>query len=98
MGLLNSISFVAKGFAQEYEIDYKETLAPFVRITSVRSLFTIVAVYQWPLFHMDVKNIFLNGDLIEEFYMQPPPGYSNCLDKVCLLCRALYGLKQAPQA
>ena len=98
MGLLKSISLVAKEFAQEYEIDYRETLAPIVRITSVRSLLTIVAVYQWPLFHMDVKNIFLNGNLIEEFYMQPPLGYSNCLDKVSLLCCALYGLKQAHQA
>jgi hypothetical protein len=47
---------------------------------------------------MDVKNAFLNGDLTEEVYMQAPPGYSDCHDKVCLLCRALYGLKQAPRA
>jgi hypothetical protein len=41
---------------------------------------------------MDVKNAFLNGDLTEEVYMQAPPGYSDCPNKVCLLRRALYGL------
>uniref|UniRef100_A0A2N9HPR0 CCHC-type domain-containing protein n=1 Tax=Fagus sylvatica TaxID=28930 RepID=A0A2N9HPR0_FAGSY len=74
-------------------------LLPLVaRITSVRSLLAIAAVHQWPLFQMDVKNAFLNGDLTEEVYMQTPLGYSDYPDKVCLLRRALYGLKQAPRA
>jgi hypothetical protein len=84
---------VAKGYAQEYGIDYEETFAPVARITSVRSLLAIVVVHQWPLFQMDVKNAFLNGDLIEEVYMQAPPSYSDYPDKVCLLHRTLYGLK-----
>ncbi len=60
---------VAMGYAQEYGIDYEETFALVTRITSVHSLIAIVAVYQWPLFQMDVKNAFLNSDLIEEVYM-----------------------------
>uniref|UniRef100_A0A2N9G970 Reverse transcriptase Ty1/copia-type domain-containing protein n=1 Tax=Fagus sylvatica TaxID=28930 RepID=A0A2N9G970_FAGSY len=64
---------VAKGYAQEYGIDYKETFAHVARITSVHSLLAIAAVHQWPLFQMDVKIAFLNGDLTEEVYMQAPP-------------------------
>ncbi|RVW43495.1 Retrovirus-related Pol polyprotein from transposon RE1 [Vitis vinifera] len=58
----------------------------------------VAAARKWDLFQMDVKNAFLNGDLSEEVYMQPPPGLSVESNKVCHLRRALYGLKQAPRA
>ena len=84
---------VAKGFTQEYGIDYEETFAPVARLSSVRTLLAIAASRQRKLFQMDVKNAFLNGDLSEEVYMQPPPGLSHPPDKVCRLRRAFYGLK-----
>ena len=87
---------VAKSFTQEYGIDYKETFAPVARISSVLALLAIVAASKWDLFQMDVKNAFLNGDLSEEAYMQPPSGLSVESNKVCHLRRALYGFKQAP--
>ena len=49
-------------------------------------------------FQMNVKNTFLNGDLSEEVYMQPPSSFSVDSNKVCHLRHALYGLKQAPRA
>ena len=89
---------VAKSFTEEYEIDYEETFALVACISSVRALLNVVSASKWDIFQMDVKNTFLNGDLSEEVYMQPPPGLSVESNKVCHLRPALYGLKQAPQA
>ena len=63
---------VAKGFTQEYGIGYKETFTFVTHLTFVRCLIAVVAVCCWPFYQMDVKNVFLNGDLQEEVYMQPP--------------------------
>ena len=87
---------VAKGFTQEYGIDYEEIFAPVARLTSVRYLITVTAVHCWLFYQMDVKNFFLNGDIQEEVYMQPPPSYPHLGSQVCCLRHALYGLKQAP--
>ena len=84
---------VAKGYTQEYGIDYEETFAPVAQLTSVRSLLAVAAIRQWKLLQIDVKNAFLNGDLEEEVYMCPPPGYPHPPHIVCRLNRALYGLK-----
>ena len=54
---------VAKGFTQEYGIDYEETFVLVACLTFVCSLLTIVTVRHWLLFQMNVKNAFLNGDL-----------------------------------
>ena len=92
---------VARGFTQEYRIDYEETFTPMARLSSVRTLIAISTARKWPLFHMDVKNDFLNGELSEEVYMKLPFGYSHPLGfphRVCQRRWALYGLKQAPWA
>ena len=49
---------------------------------------------------MDVKSAFLNGNLVEEVYIEQPLGFvvKGCEDKVLRLKKALYGLKQAPRA
>lgn len=88
---------MTKGFTQEYGIDYKETFASIAHITSVQTLLTIVAARQWPLTQLDVKNVFLNGELKEEVYMCLPLRYTCSTNKIFHLRKALYGLKQAPQ-
>jgi hypothetical protein len=49
---------------------------------------------------MDVKSVFLNGDLKEEVYVHQPPGFviPGKESKVLRLRKVLYGLWQAPRA
>ena len=89
---------VARGFTQEFGMDYEETFAPVAKMTSVRVLIAVASVRRWEISQMDVKNAFLNGDLKEEVYMVPPPGVPHTSGQVCRLKKALYGLKQAPRA
>lgn len=63
----------------------------------VRIVLTLTSVYKWPLYQIDVYNVFLQGDLNEEVYMHIPEGFDNQGENnlVCKLRKSLYGLKQA---
>lgn len=39
------------------------------KLNIIRTLLSIVANLDWPLYQLDVKNVFLNGDLEEEVYI-----------------------------
>ena len=51
------------------------------------------------MYQLDVKNVFLYGDLLEEVFIEQSPGYvaqgETC---VCKLKKAIFGLKQSPRA
>ena len=69
------------------------------RITSIRMLIAIAAIFNLEIHQMDVKTAFLNGELDEEIYMEQPEGFNvpGQENKVCKLVKSLYGLKQAPK-
>src|ERR1700752_4112245 len=84
---------VARAFTQTEGVDYHETYAPVVKMTSIRVLLSIVAIHDLELHQMDVKTAFLNGHLEEEIYMQQPEGFIARGNEhlVCKLKRTLYG-------
>jgi hypothetical protein len=88
---------VAKGYAQVYGIDYYDTFAAGVKLTSERAILAHTARQNWEIHQTDVKSAYLNADLDEEIYMKPPPGYLKKGEEglVCRLLKGLYGLKQA---
>ena len=90
---------MAKGYTQSYGVDYQETFASVAKLNIVRIHLSLTANQDWPLLHFDVKNVFLHGEILEEIYMDSPPGMTDSNGmKVCKLKKVLYGLKQFPRA
>jgi hypothetical protein len=91
---------VAKGYTQRYGIDYSEVFAPVARHDTIRMIISLAAMNEWNVFQLDVKSAFLHGELVEQVFVDQPPGYIKKGSKglVYKLKKALYGLKQAPRA
>ena len=66
---------VVKGYSQRKGIDYVEIFSPVVKLTFIRILLSIVASKNLHLKQMDVKTVFLHGDMDKEIYMQQPEGF-----------------------
>ena len=88
---------VAKGFTQKEGIDYKETFSLISSNDSFRIVMALVAHYDLELHQIDVKTVFLNGNIDEKIYMVQPKNFESNDSKqlVCKLKRSIYGLKQA---
>ena len=90
---------VAKGYTEKKDVDFNEVFSPVVKHSSIRVLLAMVALFDLELELLDVKTVFLHGELEEHIYMHQPEGFiiSEKEDHVCLLKKSLYSLKQSPR-
>ena len=56
-------------------LDFFDTFSRLTRIISIRLLISIVAIFYFKIHQMDVKTVFLNGDLDGEIYIDQPEGF-----------------------
>ena len=63
---------VVTGFTQKKGMDFDEIFSPIIKMTSIRTILSLVAVEYLHLEQIDVKITFICGDLEEYIYMQQP--------------------------
>jgi hypothetical protein len=61
---------VVNGFAQKKGIYFDEIFSPVVKMNSIRTILSLVAVEDLHLEQLDVKKTFLHGYFEEEIYMK----------------------------
>ena len=86
---------VVHGYSQVPGMDFDETFAPVVKLTSICILCALASLLKLHFHHLDVNTAFLNGILQEEIYMHLPQGIRLNSGKFVHLLHSIYGLKQA---
>jgi hypothetical protein len=85
---------VAQGFTQVEGIDFDQTFAPVAKFSSLCTVFALAAKHNLELHQMDVKAAYLNADLKEDLYMEPPPSFEVPEGHILKLKKGVYGIKQ----
>jgi hypothetical protein len=61
---------VSRGFQQVHGIDYDETFSLVTKMDSICLALYIAATKGWEVRQMNMKNVFIHGDIYEEIYME----------------------------
>ena len=86
---------MVKGFTQQPGVDFMDTYSPVTKFALVRIIMVVATRLDLKLYQLDVKTVFLNGDLKNEIYMDQSDGFQikGQKGKVCRLKKSLYELK-----
>ena len=60
---------VAKGYTQIYGSNYYDTFSLVAKMTFVHLLLSMAAMSSWPLYQLNINNVFLHDDFAEKVYM-----------------------------
>nr|GFA31660.1 retrovirus-related Pol polyprotein from transposon TNT 1-94 [Tanacetum cinerariifolium] len=78
-GILKSKArLVDHGYCPEEGIDFEESFASVARFEAKRIFLAYVAYKNMVVYQMDVKTVFLNGNLREEVYVSQPDSFESC--------------------
>lgn len=75
-GVKFKVRLVALGFTKPKGIDYNKVFSPVVKHTSIRMMLSLVAQEDMELEQLDVRTVFLHGDIEEQIYMTQPEGFA----------------------
>jgi hypothetical protein len=84
---------IAKGFKQQYGVDYDDTFSPVVKPTTIRTMLSLAVSQNWCLRQIDIQNAFLHGVLNENVYMKQPPGLR--ILSILLICASWINIYMA---
>jgi len=87
---------VAQGFRQVEGLDFMDTFAQVVSLSSVRVVLSVAAAKGFAVRQMDVVTAFLGSELHKEVYVVLPVGVLGP-ERLACLNRSLYGLQQSPR-
>lgn len=71
---------VARGFTQRPGFDFDETFAPVARLESIRMLAALSTEMGAKIQQMDIETAYLNGEIDENLYMEPPQVLKEALE------------------
>ena len=90
---------VADGNTQKYKVDFDRIFSTVVKTATIRLVLIVAAARDYNLTQIDIRQAYLQAEIVEDLYMRVPPGIHPFDDQgrpvVCKLKRSLYGLKQA---
>lgn len=66
---------VVKGFIEKEGFDYNDTFSPVSYEDFFKVIMALAAHFDLELYQIDIKIVFLNGDINEEFYMTQPEDF-----------------------